>query len=137
MRIWVDEESLCYENIHPDWGYVVFMNSFPLSLLLLVLNCPLYINRSVYDVSLWGTEPADTMKFHPGGPTAIRKWADGYDNNAPSAILRFPDWSAHPMWRWMKFSVSEERFGQYVGRFGDIITFDDLPEVRRLLCFCK
>lgn len=75
-------------------------------------------------MTLWATSETEsgidsTIDHHPGGPAAIRQFTD-------TGILLFPDW--HDMSRWQYFSVLEERFGQFICRFGDSIKFEDLPQ---------
>lgn len=52
----------------------------------------------------------------------IRKWTD-------TGILDFPAerYSWHTMDRWHRFVNEEERFGKFIGRVGDSVSFDDLP----------
>lgn len=75
---------------------------------------------SVYDVSNWAKGGEDsTILHHPGGPAAIRQFKT-------TGVLLYP--TSHEMWRWQKHSVMKSRFGEYVGRLGDTIEFQDLPD---------
>jgi hypothetical protein len=76
----------------------------------------------VYDVTTWAPIPSDVVNHHPGGSQSIRKWQQTF-------LLTFPaqKYSWHTMDRWQEYSVKEDRFGKFVGRYGDRIKFDDLP----------
>ncbi|KAL3937927.1 MAG: hypothetical protein SGBAC_007063 [Bacillariaceae sp.] len=97
MLVFVAEENQCYQNVHPDY-------------------------LSIFDLTNWAPSPDDTVNHHPGGSGVIRKWTD-------TGIMDYPAerYSWHTMDRWHRVVKEEERFGEFIGRVGDSVSFEDLP----------
>lgn len=69
--------------------------------------------HNVYDFSDW-------VSNHPGGPDKILQWT------ARGFILKYP--ASHPMRRWSSDIAKENIWSNFVGRFGDSMSFLSLPQ---------
>ena len=68
---------------------------------------------NVYDFTNWVSE-------HPGGPDKIRQWT------SKGFILKYP--ASHPMGRWASTKALTYIRPNFVGRFGDSMSFLGLPQ---------
>ncbi|CAE7942256.1 unnamed protein product, partial [Symbiodinium necroappetens] len=69
--------------------------------------------HNVYDFTDW-------VSNHPGGPDKILQWT------ARGFILKYP--ASHPMGRWSSPIAKENIWSNFVGRFGDSMSFLSLPQ---------
>lgn len=75
----------------------------------------------VFDFTEW-------VGAHPGGPSAIKKWAiDG------TFVLQFPGW--HEMDRWE--SDGNSKYRQFLGKADEMVLFSELPAALRTFPLAK
>ena len=94
-------------------------------IIYLIVSNPQFASLLLSENRLDDTHPGNMVALAAGRPNPIKKWMD----ESGSPFLIFPSTHPfnpirdHPILRW---KIHSPKF-DYVGRFGDIITYKDLP----------
>lgn len=101
------------------------MHSAASVIIYLIVSNPQFASLLLSENRLDDTHPGNMVALAAGRPNPIKKWMD----ESGSPFLIFPSTHPfnpirdHPILRW---KIHSPKF-DYVGRFGDIITYKDLP----------